>query len=53
MKVSNCCGSPPKSNGDANTEDYGICASCGDYCEYVEEEELEEDEEIPFENIDL
>ena len=41
MKVSDCCGAPPRSNGDCDTSDYGICPDCGEHCEYVEEEETE------------
>lgn len=39
MTVSNCCGAPPTSNGDSDTEDIGICPECGEYCEYEEEED--------------
>lgn len=42
MKVSNCCGVPAYSNGDADTEDMGICPDCKEHCEYVEEGEGEE-----------
>ena len=41
-KVSNCCGCPPKSYGedcDQNSEDFGICADCGEHCEYIDESE--------------
>ena len=41
MKVSNCCGAPPYSNGDSSTEDYGICPACKEHCEYVEHEDNE------------
>lgn len=44
MKVSDCCGAPPRSNGDCDTSDYGICPDCGDHCEYIEDED--EDEEL-------
>jgi hypothetical protein len=39
MKLSDCCGAEPMSNGDCDTEDFGICPVCGEYCEYTEEEE--------------
>lgn len=39
MLVSNCCGSRPKSNGDTDTSEYGICPDCGEHCEYVDEED--------------
>ena len=39
MKVSDCCGAYPVSNGDNDTIDIGICPDCGDHCEYVEEDE--------------
>lgn len=32
--ASNCCGAPPKSNGDCDTSDFGICSECGDHCDY-------------------
>lgn len=40
--VSNCCGAYPKSNGDNDSRDYGICSDCGEHCEYVLEDELTE-----------
>lgn len=36
LRVSDCCGAPPKGNGDCDTEDIGICSQCGDHCEYEE-----------------
>lgn len=39
MNVSDCCGAPPKSNGDSDTEDIGICPECGEHCTYVPEDE--------------
>lgn len=39
MKVSNCCGAAPRSNGDCDTMDLGICPQCKEHCEYVKEEE--------------
>lgn len=39
MKVSDCCGVPAYSNGDSDTEDYGICPQCNEHCEYVDDEE--------------
>lgn len=36
MKLSNCCGAAPRSNGDCDTEDIGICPECHDHCEYDE-----------------
>ena len=40
-KVSDCCNAPPRSigNGDNDTETFGICGSCGDHCEYIEQED--------------
>lgn len=38
MKVSDCCGARPHSNGDSTTEDYGICSDCKEHCTYVCEE---------------
>lgn len=35
--VSNCCGARPVSNGDCDTEDFGICSDCLEHCEYIEE----------------
>jgi hypothetical protein len=32
--VSDCCGAPPRSNGDCDTMDFGICPECGEHCEY-------------------
>jgi hypothetical protein len=34
--VSDCCGVPPRGNGDSDTSDIGICSECGDHCEYVD-----------------
>lgn len=34
--VSDCCGVPPRGNGDSDTSDIGICPECGDHCEYVD-----------------
>jgi len=36
--VSDCCGSLPKSNGDCDSSDFGICSGCGEHCDYVEME---------------
>lgn len=41
MKVSDCCGAAPISNGDMDFEDIGICSACRDHCEYIEEGEIE------------
>jgi hypothetical protein len=37
-KVSDCCGAEAYSNGDSDTEDYGICPQCGEHCEYIDDE---------------
>jgi transcription initiation factor IIE alpha subunit len=34
--VSDCCAVPPRSNGDSDTSDIGICPECGEHCEYVD-----------------
>jgi len=34
FNVSDCCGAEPKSNGDCDTSDIGICSECGEYCSY-------------------
>jgi|LakMenEpi03Aug12_release.lakeMendotaPanAssembly.Ray.scaffolds.fasta_scaffold4143009_2 hypothetical protein len=39
--VSDCCGVPPRGNGDSDTSDIGICPECGDHCEYVDYSEEE------------
>ena len=39
---STCCGAKPKSNGDSDTEDLGVCPDCKDMCDY---EDVYEDEE--------
>lgn len=36
MRYSDCCGAPPKGNGDCDTEDFGICSDCREHCEYIE-----------------
>lgn len=36
--VSNCCGASPKSNGDMDTMDLGICPDCKEHCTYICEE---------------
>ena len=38
-KVSDCCGAEAYSNGDSDTEDYGICPECKEHCEYIFDEE--------------
>lgn len=49
MKTSLCCGASPEAflgpHGtiDSDSTDFGICPSCGDHCEFVEEEELVEE----------
>lgn len=35
-KYSNCCGAEPRSWGDNDTEDFGICPDCHDHCQYDE-----------------
>lgn len=42
--VSDCCGVPPRGNGDSDTSDIGICPECGDHCEYVDMSEDEASE---------
>ena len=39
--ISNCCGAYPKSNGDNDSSDYGICPECGEHCEFIDEEDSE------------
>ncbi len=34
INVSTCCGASPRSNGDCDTSDFGICSECGDHCDY-------------------
>lgn len=51
MKISNCCGASPKSNGDCDTEDFGICPECREHCEYIEEDEDNEEENQDSINI--
>lgn len=36
--VSDCCGAEAYSNGDASSEDYGICPECHEHCTYVKED---------------
>ena len=50
--VSDCCGVPPRGNGDSDTSDIGICPECGDHCEYVdmsEEYYIELEEQLKHE----
>ena len=42
MRVSDCCGAAPVSNGDCDTEDVGLCPECHDFCEYIEEGDNED-----------
>ena len=35
-KYSSCCGAEPRSWGDNDTADFGICPECRDHCEYVD-----------------
>jgi len=51
--VSDCCGVPPKGNGDCDTSDFGICPECGEHCEYVDysdedEMELTDDQKMAY-----
>ena len=41
MKVSECCGASPASYGDNDSDsmDWGICPVCKEHCEYVEDED--------------
>lgn len=39
---SNCCGALPMSNGDCDSTDFGICPDCGEYCDYIEDNEEED-----------
>lgn len=39
MKISDCCGVPAYSNGDGDTEDIGICPECKEHCEYIDDED--------------
>lgn len=41
MKVSSCCGARPRSNGDCDSSDLGICPECREHCEYEDEEDEE------------
>ena len=34
LEGSDCCGAAPRSNGDCDTSDFGICPDCHDHCEY-------------------
>ena len=43
MKTTDCCGVEPLSNGDNDTIDLGICPECGEHCEYIENNEDEND----------
>lgn len=45
MKISDCCGAPPTSNGDTDLSEFGICSDCGEHCEYIDDED-DEDEQI-------
>jgi transcription initiation factor IIE alpha subunit len=53
--VSDCCAVPPRSNGDSDTSDIGICPECGDHCEYVdyseEEPELTDEQKMYYYEI--
>ena len=40
--VSDCCGASPRGNGDNDSVDYGICSECGEHCEFVDADELDE-----------
>ena len=48
MKISDCCGAEPYSNGDSSTEDFGICPDCKEHCEYIEIEDCEGEDDIAF-----
>lgn len=48
IPVSNCCGAPAVSNGDCDTQDFGICSDCGEHCEYIDDEQGD-DLDIPKE----
>ena len=40
---SNCCGEENRMVGDCDYQDLGICPSCKEHCEYLTEEEMEND----------
>jgi transcription initiation factor IIE alpha subunit len=50
--VSDCCGVPPRGNGDCDTSDIGICPECGEHCEYVDmsedESELTDEQKMHY-----
>lgn len=37
--VSDCCGAAPKSNGDSDTMDIGVCSDCKCSCTYIKVDE--------------
>ena len=41
--ISDCCGASPRGNGDNDLSDIGICSECGEHCEYIDEDELEQE----------
>ena len=50
---STCCGARPKSNGDSDTQDLGICPDCLDMCDYEDVyEEIETNNEKTNSNTD-
>jgi len=32
--LSDCCGAPPRGNGDIDSSDMGFCPECREHCEY-------------------
>ena len=38
MRISDCCGAPPK---DPIQIDLGLCSDCHDHCEYINQEDEE------------
>lgn len=45
-KISDCCGVAPKRIGDIDSTDCGICPSCKEHCEFIDDDEAEEDNRI-------
>ena len=42
-KLSDCCGAANRGNGDSDFADYGICPICKEHCEFIEDDDEEDD----------
>ena len=44
--ISDCCGAANRGNGDNDYGEFGICPECKEHCEFIDEEEPDDDPQI-------